>query len=93
MADPRPELQWIAEQQGASRTALLHLAQINSGSFNADGVAAVADALEPHFAPLAGPGERIELAAYTSTADDGSLRAALHEALTMIRATASGAAP
>jgi glutamate carboxypeptidase len=74
MADPRPELQWIAEQQGASRAALLHLAQINSGSFNADGVAAVADALEPHFAPLAGPGERIELAAYTSTADDGSLR-------------------
>ena len=46
MADPRPELQWIAEQQGASRAALLQLAQINSGSFNADGVAAVADALE-----------------------------------------------
>ena len=44
MADPRPELQWIAEQQGASRAALLHLAQINSGSFNADGVAAVAEA-------------------------------------------------
>lgn len=37
-------------------------------------------------------GTALDLAG-TGRADDGSLRAALHEALTMIRATASGAAP
>jgi glutamate carboxypeptidase len=74
MTDYRPELQWIEQQLPAMRETLLQLAQINSGSFNAAGVDAVADRLAALFAPLGAADERIALTPFQSTADDGSLR-------------------
>ncbi|TXH04993.1 MAG: hydrolase [Nevskiaceae bacterium] len=56
------------------RAELIALASINSGSFNASGVDAVGDRLQSLFAPLDAPIERLALAPYRRTADDGSLR-------------------
>jgi glutamate carboxypeptidase len=74
MADHRSQLQWIAEQQPAMSETLVQLAQINSGSFNAAGVDAVAARLDTLFAPLGATCEKIPLAAFQSTADNGSRR-------------------
>jgi len=74
MADHRAELQWIESQAPAMRDELLQLAQINSGSFNAAGVDAVAERLEALFVPLGACAERIAVEPFRSTADDGSLR-------------------
>jgi glutamate carboxypeptidase len=74
MTDHRPELQWIDGQLPAMRDALLQLAHINSGSFNAAGVDAVAARLAQLFEPLGASSERIALEPFRSTADDGSIK-------------------
>lgn len=74
----RPHLQWIAEQTTAARDQLIELANINSGSLNADGVRAVAQKVRDLFEPLQGEAELIDVPAFTATADDGSER---HSAL------------
>lgn len=74
MADHRPELQWIDDQLPAMRETLRQLAHINSGSFNAAGVDAVAARLDTLFAPLGAVSERIALEPFRSTADDGSVK-------------------
>jgi glutamate carboxypeptidase len=74
MPDHQLALQWIDGQLPAMRAELLRLAQINSGSFNVEGVDAVGDRLAELFAPLCAEAERIRLAPYRYTADDGRLR-------------------
>jgi glutamate carboxypeptidase len=56
------------------REELLALATINSGSFNAAGIEAVAQRLNDHFAPLGASAEWIELPAYRATDDRGDWR-------------------
>lgn len=56
------------------RDELIALASINSGSFNASGVDAVADRLQSLFAPLDAPIERLAVAPHRRTTDDGSFR-------------------
>lgn len=67
-------LHWTAAQAPALRDELLRLAGLNSGSFNATGVRAVADALLPRFAALGAEAQWIDLPAHRSSGDDGSLR-------------------
>lgn len=65
-------LNWIGAQAPAARAELQRLASINSGSFNADGVTAVARRMLERYAPLGGKPELVELPAYREIADDGS---------------------
>jgi glutamate carboxypeptidase len=74
MADHRAALQWIDDQQAAQRERLLTLCAQNSGSFNAAGVNTVGDQMQALFEPLGAAAERIALAPYQSTADDGQVR-------------------
>lgn len=74
MYDHGPSLAWIDAQVPAMRDELLRLSAINSGSFNAAGVDAVAARLRELFAPLGAQAETLAVAPYRSTADDGSLR-------------------
>lgn len=74
MADYRAALQWIDEQLPAQRAELLQLCAINSGSFNAAGVDAVGTRMRALYAPLQAQVERLTLAPFRSTADDGSER-------------------
>lgn len=69
-----PPLEWIAAQAPSLREELLRLANLNSGSFNARGVRAVAEALLPRFASLGAAAQWIELPAHRATADDGAVR-------------------
>lgn len=66
-------MDWIAAQLPAMREELIGLAGINSGSFNVAGIDAVARRLGRWFAPLGAAAERIAVAPYRSTADDGRL--------------------
>lgn len=74
MADHRAALQWIDDQLPALRDELVALCAINSGSFNAAGVAAVADRLQGRYTALGAQAERLDLAPYRHTADDGQRR-------------------
>lgn len=67
----QPQLDWIRAQVPAQRDELLRLSNINSGSYNAAGVNAVADRVEALFAPLEAQAERIELAPHEVTDDRG----------------------
>jgi glutamate carboxypeptidase len=69
-----PLLRELEAQAVPLRDELLRLSNINSGSFNADGVNRVSDLLASRFAMLGASAERIDVAPYRSTADDGSLR-------------------
>lgn len=66
------ELQWIADTAPSLREELLGLANLNSGSFNAGGVRAVAERLLPRFTQLGASHEWLELPAYTLTTDSGA---------------------
>jgi glutamate carboxypeptidase len=72
--DYQPHLRAVEEQAPALRDELLRLSNVNSGSFNYDGVNRVADRLEALFAPLQAEAEAINVAPFRSTADDGSER-------------------
>lgn len=72
--DTQPHLDWIGQQLPAMQDELLQLAAINSGSFNAAGVNAVAQRLRALFAPLHPEIETIPVTTYRSTTDDGSTR-------------------
>lgn len=61
----------IDQQQAAAREQLVRLANINSGSFNADGVRATAEAFAALYAPLGAQAEWLEVAPYESTNDQG----------------------
>jgi glutamate carboxypeptidase len=74
MREYQPHLRWLEEQAPGLREPLLRLSNQNSGSFNREGVARIADQLQDLFAPLQAETERLELAPFRSTADDGSLR-------------------
>lgn len=74
MQEYQTHLSWIDAQIPALRDELLQLSNINSGSFNAQGVDAVAARLRVLFAPLGAEVETIAVAPYRSTADDGQLR-------------------
>lgn len=81
-----PDLDWIDTQRPAMRAAVIGLASINSGTFNVAGVESVADALERLFAPLGATAERIVVAPFSATADDGRvLRRPLGRALRLRR--------
>jgi glutamate carboxypeptidase len=74
MNNYQPYLEWIRQQTPALRDELLRLSNINSGSFNIDGVNAVAARMAERFTPLGGRQELISVAAFRSTADDGTVR-------------------
>ena len=69
-----PLLQGIADQQSAMRDELIALSNINSGSFNVEGVNAMGERLIALFADLHPQVERIEVAPFANTADSGELR-------------------
>lgn len=64
-------LDLIDQQQAAARDRLVRLANINSGSFNAAGVRATAEAFAELYAPLGARVEWLEVAPYESTNDQG----------------------
>lgn len=61
----------IDQQQAAAREQLVRLANINSGSFNAAGVRATAEAFAALYAPLGAQAEWLEVVPYESTNDQG----------------------
>lgn len=61
----------IDQQQAAARDSLIRLCNINSGSFNAAGVRATAEAFAALYAPLGATVEWLEVAPYESTNDKG----------------------
>jgi glutamate carboxypeptidase len=65
------QLDWIRAQAPAQRDELLRLSNINSGSYNAEGVNRVAARIEDLFAPLGARAERITLPAHRVTDDRG----------------------
>jgi glutamate carboxypeptidase len=67
-------MHWIDTQTPALRDELLLLSNLNSGSFNAAGVDAVAERLAPRFAALGGTVERIAVADFRETDDAGNWR-------------------
>ncbi|MBR9813753.1 hydrolase [bacterium] len=71
LSDAAPALAWIAEQQAEAANAVEHLCNINSGSFNGDGVNAVIDALLPLLLPLGGDAERLDVPPLKQLGDDG----------------------
>src|SRR3546814_13516922 len=56
------------------RDELVQLAKLNSGSFNARGVRAVAERLSPRFEALGATAQWLELPVHRSSADNGALR-------------------
>lgn len=64
-------LDTIDQQQAAARNSLIRLCNINSGSFNAAGVRATAEAFAALYAPLGATVEWLEVAPYESTNDKG----------------------
>ncbi|MES2684013.1 MAG: hydrolase [Pseudomonadota bacterium] len=71
MTDYIPYLSPIDTALPAMRETLLRLAGINSGSFNAAGVTAMAEAMQDVFAPLQARSELLELAPHRSVNDAG----------------------
>ncbi len=69
-----PALDWIDAQLPRMRDRLVRLANRNSGSFNVEGVDAVGRDLSAWFAPFGATTEFLDLAAFTSTGDDGRPR-------------------
>lgn len=65
-------LDWIAAQQARMLEQTIALAEVNSGSFNAAGVARVADMLADMAAPLEVKAEKLPVAAHSLVADDGN---------------------
>lgn len=74
LAPYRSYLGWIDQQTPEMRDELLRLSNLNSGSYNAAGVGAVADRLSVLFAPLGAVTERIALAAHCQSTDSGDTR-------------------
>ena len=70
----RLALDAIDAQLPELRAELIRLAQINTGSFNATGINALAERLRAGFAPLEAQVESIELAPYRDRDDQGQLR-------------------
>ena len=70
----RPLLEWIDAEAAGLRQPLIALARQNSGSFNPEGVRAVASQMAQRFAPLGARAEWLDLPAHRSTADDGRWR-------------------
>ena len=71
MTDYSPYLAPIDAALPAMRDALLRLSAINSGSFNATGVTAMAEAMREVFAPLGAASELLGLAPFRSVNDAG----------------------
>src|SRR3546814_6791988 len=69
-----PHLDWINAQAPTLRDELVQLAKLNSGSFNARGVRAVAERLSPRFEALGATAQWLELPVHRSSADNGALR-------------------
>lgn len=70
----QPHLDWIADQQEAMLKMTLAWSAINSGSYNLDGLAAMAQVLEQEFAALEpDSSERIDLAPMQAVSRDGGL--------------------
>jgi glutamate carboxypeptidase len=67
-------LAWIDSQVPVMRGQLLRLSNINSGSFNAAGVNATADAMHELFAPLLADAESIAVEPFRYTDDRGEWR-------------------
>ena len=74
MNDYQPYLAWIDQQAPSLREELLRLSNINSGSFNAVGVTAIATHMAERFAPLGGQQEFLKVAPFRATADDGEIK-------------------
>ncbi|MBM3618777.1 MAG: hydrolase [Alphaproteobacteria bacterium] len=71
----QPHLDWIASQQSAMLERTILWAQINSGSFNPEGLGAMADALESAFMALQPDSvERLDLAPQQSVDSKGVLK-------------------
>lgn len=65
-------LETLADATDTMRQQTTDLASINSGSFNAEGVNTVADALADLFSPIADSIERVAVAPLHQLADDGA---------------------
>lgn len=72
-ADYRPLLEWVQAQSAALRPELLRLSSLNSGSFNAAGVSAVAGRMADLYAPLQPQAEWIEVGPHRVTDDSGTV--------------------
>lgn len=70
---PESLIERIADDEAALLDELIALAGINSGSLNADGVNAVGERLQRHFAALGAHCERIAVPLLATTRDDGSI--------------------
>ena len=66
-----PWIEWLDSQQQQMLDATIELSRINSGSFNAAGVNAVADAVDRFSSELGGEREAIEVAPYVSVDANG----------------------
>lgn len=71
MTDYHPYLAPIDSALPAMRETLMRLSSINSGSFNAAGVTAMAEAMRAVFAPLQASAELLELEPFRSVSDAG----------------------
>ncbi|MDO9453827.1 MAG: hydrolase [Stagnimonas sp.] len=71
MTDYAPYLSPIDAALPAMHETLVRLASINSGSFNAAGVTAMAEAMREVFAPLQASSELLDLASHRSVNDAG----------------------
>ena len=69
-----PYLAWIDQQAPSLREELLRLSNINSGSFNAVGVTAIATHMAERFAPLGSRQEFLKVTPFRATADDGEIK-------------------
>lgn len=73
-ASYQPQLDWITAQLPAMTEELLHLSNINSGSYHSAGVNRVAERLLALFAPLGAAAQIIELPPHRTTHDSGQWR-------------------
>lgn len=74
LAPYQSHLDWVASQQGAMLKMTLAWSSINSGSFNLDGLATVANAIGQEFAALKpDTSETLELAPMQAVSTDGGL--------------------
>nr|WP_240954387.1 hydrolase [Solimonas marina] len=65
---------WTVTQAAALGDELVALADLNSGSFNADGVRRVGERIGARFTALDAEAQWLELPVHESTGDDGTLR-------------------
>jgi glutamate carboxypeptidase len=72
MHDYQSKLQWLDDQQQSMRDLLTTICNINSGTFNVEGIAKIQSILEQQFSPLADQHKLIPLEAYQQIDSQGN---------------------